>query len=273
VLRAELERLAELPLAELDAGDVDALYCDHALTLSRFRPPRWDTDPTFFTVEGDPIGFATATWEVRDHAAVAATLRELGGLRPGDPVEIDITASRASLSEDRPELPLGAQLIETTVVGAPDTISIATIRLEGNHLHAEAMSEERIARAIDAVEIDLGALVEFRGWDITSVDDALAERRGGRSGARMTSRKRVPRAEREIVGEFATARMRSWIGEPHPALDGRTPRQALSGPARADVVRLVRQLENIAERARRNGEPAPDIAQIRRDLALDDLAA
>lgn len=39
-------------------------------------------------------------------------------------------------------------------------------------------------------------------------------------------------------------------------------------------VALIRQLENGAERARRRGEPAVDVARIRDELALsDELAA
>ena len=68
--------------------------------------------------------------------------------------------------------------------------------------------------------------------------------------------------------------MRRWLDEPHPLLDGHTPREAVAGAGRAEVSRLLRQIENGAERARRRGEPAVDVTRLRGELGLgDELAA
>lgn len=70
-----------------------------------------------------------------------------------------------------------------------------------------------------------------------------------------------------------TDRMRRWVDDPHPQLDGVTPRQAASGPRRAKVVRLVPGIENGVDRARRSGEPSADVTWRRRELGLEDLLA
>ena len=72
------------------------------------------------------------------------------------------------------------------------------------------------------------------------------------------------------IQEWAAELFDDELDEPHPLLAGRSPRDAAGGPARAEVVRLIRQLENGAERARRRGEPAADVARLRRELELSD---
>jgi hypothetical protein len=264
-LRAELARLAGSPIDELRLT-----FRRYALELMRFRPPSRSAEPSFFTLEGDPVVFGSAIWVVHDVAGVAERIREVAGLLPDDLLELDITASRASLVRQRPLLPPGAVVLESSPVGALDTISIATLRLEGDELHAEAMSEQRLEQTLEIVAADFGELVELRSRELTSVDEALAVRgTGGRSIP-----PRPDRWEQQLVGDFVNERMLRWIDEPHQLLDGRTPREAIAGADRAEVVRLLRQIENGAERARRRGEPGVDVARLRDELGLsDELAA
>jgi SEC-C motif-containing protein/antitoxin Xre/MbcA/ParS-like protein len=270
-LRAELARLAGSPVDEVDERALAMTFRRHALELMRFLPPSRSAEPSFFTLEGDPVVFGSAIWVVHDVAAVAERIRELAGLLPGDPLELDITASRASLVLQRPPLPPGALALESSAVDALDTIPIATLRLEGGELHSEAMSEQRLAQTIEIVAADFGELVQLRSRDVMSVDEALAARGANR---RDSAAHRVDAVERGLVGDLVTERMRRWLDEPHPLLDGRTPREAVAGAGRAEVVQLLRQIENGAERARRRGEPAADVARLRDELGLnDELAA
>jgi SEC-C motif len=257
-LLAELVRLAGAPPGE------------RALALMRYVPPSRSAEPSFHTLEGDPVVFATARWKVHDRGAAVERMRVLGGLVAGDPLEIDITAQRATLVRQRPPLPPGALVLESSPVGAIDTISIATLRLEGGELRAEAISEERLEQILEIVAADFGELVALRHRDVTSVDEALAERRSRR---RAPQPERVEAAELRLVGDLANERMRRWLDEPHQSLAGRTPREVAAGPDRAEVVRLLHQIENSAERARRRGEPAVDVARLRHELGLDDELA
>ncbi len=267
-LRAELARLAG---SLLDEQALTSTVRRHALELMRFIPPSRTAEPSFFTLEGDPVVFASATWQVHDRAAAAERMRELGGLLPDDPIEIDITAQRATLVRQRPPLPPGALVLESSPVGGNDTIPIATLRLEGDELHAEAMSEQRLAQTLEIVADDFGGLVELRSRVVTSVDEALAARHAGHH---EPTSERVDAGELLLAGGFVNERMRRWLDEPHQLLDGRTPREAVAGAGRAEVVRLLRQIENGSERARRRGEPAADVGLLRGELGLsDELAA
>src|SRR5439155_20737792 len=164
-----------------------------------------------------------------------------------------------------------ALVLESSLVGALDAIPIATLRLEGDELHAETMSERRLEQTLEIVAADFGALVEFRSRDVMSVDQAMAARHAGR---RDPTPERVEAAGVSLAGDFVNERMRRWLDEPHQLLDGRTPREAVAGANRDEVVRLLRQIENGAERARRRGEPGVDVARLRHELGLsDELAA
>jgi hypothetical protein len=272
-LRAELARLAGSSVEDLDEQALAAMFRWHALELMRFTPASWSAEPSFFTLEGDPVAFASVIWRVRDVSAAAERLRALGGLLPDDPVELDITVSRASLLKQRPALPPGALVLESGPLDAPDTVPIAILRLEGEELHAEAMSEHRLAHAMEMIAVDLGELVDFDTRKVMSTEKALASHRDER-GSSSAPPEPIPDWERWLVGDLVTERMRRWLDEPHPLLDGRTPREAVAGTRRAEVIRLIRQIENGAERARRRGEPAVDAARIRDELGLsDELAA
>jgi hypothetical protein len=270
-VRAELARLAGSRLDELDEQALAVTFRRHALALMRFIPPSRSAEPSFFTLEGDPVVFASATWVMRDSVAAAERMRELGGLEPDDPPEMDITAKRSTLVMQRPPLPPGALVLESSPVGAIDTIPIATLRLEGDELHGEAMSEQRLAQMLEIVAADFGGLIELRSREVMSVDEALAARPAGR---RDSSPERVDPAGLLLASHFVNERMRRWLDEPHQSLGGRTPREAVVGEGRAAVVRLLRQIENGAERARRRGEPSVDVARLRGELGLsDELAA
>ncbi|MFN2469399.1 MAG: hypothetical protein ABR583_00075 [Gaiellaceae bacterium] len=133
------------------------------------------------------------------------------------------------------------------------------------------MSEQRLDQTIEIVADDFGELVELEGRDVTSVDEALAARGAGR---RDPTADRVDATELLLQGDFVNERMRRWLDEPHQLLAGRTPREAAFGTDRAQVVRLLRQIENSAERARRRGEPAVDVVRLRDELGVsDELAA
>ncbi len=271
-LIAELERLAGESVSSMGDGAAH-VFRAHALELMRYRPPRWDVEPSFFTVEGDPIVQGSATWNVRDRRKVRERFRVLGGLAPHDPLEMDITASRNRLVAERPQLPDGAIVVEASA-GDLDTVSVATLRLEGEHLSVEAMSEERLDHAIDIVASDFDQLVELARREVVAIEPLLAEHRQAPSRVGERSSSGLPPAEeRRVVAGFMTERMRRWLDEPHPQLGGRTPRHAAAGERRADLARLLRGLENRSERARRGGEPFADVAWIRGELGLDELAA
>ena len=248
------------------------------LELLRFRPPDWDVAPSFFTVEGDIVAEASATWQTHDRSALGHRVRALGGLAPGDELVIDITVPRDTLTRGPAALPRGALILEEGVGDDLTSVPIATLRVDDDRLVLEAMSEERLQRAVAIVDDDFGDLARRCELKVVPIERALAARRAAdadadadadavwESGIDGTT-------ERQMLEGFLTDRMRCWVDDPHPRLDGATPRQAAAGPHRPVVVALVRGIENGVERSRRRGEPSADVTWLRRELGLEDALA
>jgi len=272
-LLAELDRLAEAGSECRGQGTMSRALRSHAGELIRFRPPSWSVEPSFFTLEGDPVVHGSATWRVHDPAAARERLRALGGLGPGKPVEIDITVPREVLVRDRPKLPPKAIVFEGGPIDDPDSVPVATVRLEGTQLRVEAMSEERLDRAMGLVNVDFEDLAELSYREVVPIEQRLDEHRSEPRRADAVSHGLTPADEGRLVGALMTDRMRRWLDEPHSLLDGRTPREAVTGERRAEVIRLMRGIENGAERARRRGQPFADVAWIRDELGVEDELA
>lgn len=271
-LLAELRRLAG---TDDDGADPSVAFRDGALELMRFKPSSWSVTPSFFTPEGDPLAHGRATWRVSEPAVARDRLRVFGNLLPDEPPEIEITVCRDRLlTKDRLALPQGALVIEAERFDDRDSIPIARLWLEGVELCVEAMSEERLDLAIEAVDADFGDIAELVERDVTPIEERLEEHCGsGADVADETHGSLNPAQEQHLLGSFMTDRMRRWLDEPLPALDGETPREAVAGERRDEVVRLVRGLENHADRARRRGEPAAEVSWLRTELVIEDELA
>jgi hypothetical protein len=273
-LLAEVERLAGVGAVSAPEPALQRALRDYALELMRFTPPSWSVEPSFFTLEGDLAAHGMATWSVRDVPAARERMRALGRLRPGEPLEIDITVPREVLVRDRPELPRGAIVLEAGPIDDPDSVPIATLRLEAVRLSVEAMSEERLDRAIEIVALDFGDLAELSAREVVPIEQRLDERGSEAELPAAPLTEFSPADEWRLLVGAMTDRMRRWLDDPHPLLGDRTPREAVKGERRAEVIGLVRGIENGAERARRSGQPFAEVSWIREELELaDDLAA
>jgi hypothetical protein len=270
-LIGELQRLAGSGREHADGAALSQALRSHPLELIRFRPASWSVEPSFFTLEGDPVAHGVATWELPDPAAACDRLRGLGDLGPGEPLELSVTALREELVRNRPQLPRGAIVLEAGAVEDLDSVPIGSIRLAGAELQAEAMSWERLDRMIEIVAHDFGELAELTSSEVVPIEQH--EHRSAPRGSAASPTDLTPLQERRILGGYMTERMRRWLDEPQPQLGGRTPREAVEDEHRTEVIRLVRGIENGAERARRRGEPSVELGWMREELGIEDEVA
>ena len=273
-LLAEIGRLGGGAESLPERATIARVLESHPLEVARFRPPGWDAAPTFFTAEGDLVADASATWRAHDRLALERRVRALGRLGPEEEPVIDITVARDTLVRGRGQLPRGAIVIEEGAGENFASVPIATLRLEGERLVLEARSEERLQRAVEIVTNDFGDLVQRPELEVVPIERSLAERRAGPPDEDAASVTGLDEAtERRLLEAFLTDRMRRWMNDPHPKLDGITPRQAASGPRRDEVVGLVRAIEYGADRSRRRGEPSADVSWLGRELGLEQSLA
>jgi SEC-C motif len=273
-LLAEIERVAGGVGSSPESDTITRALETHPLDVVRFRPPSWDTTPTFFTAEGDLVAEASATWRTRDRFALGQRVRALGRLGPEEEPVIDITVARDTLVRGRAQLPRGAIVLEEAAGEDFESVPIATLRVDGDRLALDAMSEERLQRAVEIVESDFGDLVQLLEMNVVPIERRLAERRAAPPDENAAAATGLDEeTERQLLEGFLTDRMRRWVDDSHPQLDGVPPREAASGPRRAEVVRLVRGIENGVDRTRRRGGPSADVTWLRRELGLEDLLA
>ena len=241
----------------------------HPLEVLRFRPPSGDITPTFFTPEGDLVADASARWRTHDRSTLERRVRMLARLGPRDEPVIDITVARDTLIRERGRLPRGALILEEAAAGELASVPIATLRVDGDGLTLEAMSEERLRRAAEIVRNDFGDLIQSPEMNVVPIEQRLAERSAAADEDAAAGIGLSAEVERQLLKGFLTDRMRRWVDDPNFQLDGLTPRQAASGASRVEVVRIVRQIENGVERARRRGEPSADLSWLRRELGIE----
>lgn len=252
-----------------------ALRAD-AFELFHFVAPSAKAERSLYTPEGDRLAEARASWPLRDPEEARERLATLGGLEPAEePLEVEITAPYDQIVAQRGdrELPPGAVVIEAGVAGNPDLVSVATVRVEGERLSLETMSEERLAGAMHTIERDFGDLLGEVELQVSPIEDRLAELGEGDAPDPPGPATSLDAAEEEeILREHMLDRWRRWTDEPHPRLGGATPREAVAANRGGEVLPLLRVVENGAARSAGRFGPLGEIDLIG-ELGLDDELA
>jgi hypothetical protein len=231
---------------------------------------------TLHTPEGHPAVLATATYEVRDAAALVATLRLAEDFEP-NPHAQGARARRAFLwlrrgpaeayvraAEERAEhgLTIGGHLVGPD--GRP-VDGLAEVEMQGDRgLEVRCFSRERLAWAKRRLADLAGAALRHKAdaFEVPKLDQAEP-----REPVRDTG---LPSLEiARTVAAFQHQHLKRWQDEAIPALGGITPRQAAADPAaRPRLEQLLREMENIEDRKRAAGEDWMDLAWLRAELGL-----
>jgi hypothetical protein len=265
-----------------------ATFRVHAAQLLRFSPPSRSAAPSFFTFEGDEVAEAHARWKLLgDDAAMVfechPDLVDLADTEDGEGICLEWTAPRRELAARRPELPARALLLESAPVFVDpeerrvstdsSRLGLGTFELRPRELTFHAISEQRLDGAIALVTDTLGdraRLVERRVEPLES--DGVGSRPAG--DAPPDGERSVPSDIKEaVIAGFARDRYLRLLDEPDPRFAGLTPREAArSAEQRPRLERWLRTLENSASRGAARAGTAPDVAMIRRELAMPDEA-
>jgi hypothetical protein len=193
----------------------------------------WAENIELTNVEGDPLEFCAAAYEVTDPAAVEAALLEAGMFLP------DIPGQLAWVESPDQE--------GSRVFGA--------IRIGNGRLRLEANSQKRLAIGCQLIEKNAGGRVHRVADDV----ELPAAKRPPLS----------PEEERNMVLSVKAAHYATWPDIPVPALGGKTPRDAVrSETGRHAVDQLLRDFENSEEHERLAGHPAFDFGPLRAELGL-----
>jgi len=232
-------------------ASVRALLSDTAGPAHRVlaRAFKNQTPPRMVTMDGEDIVFSEAIFDLTDAEAVKEKL-----------------AAHPDIDEDEDAF-IWVDRKGRKQLG-PGPLHLGTITVHGGRLKLETKSKERIERGKVLLGDLLGDLATHRLDTFKDLDVALAER--AERGPAPEPKDRVPpEVQAELLTQFMRERLMAWCDEEIPALDGKTPREAVrTTRGRKQVIELLKGQEHSTQRM--PGGDRIDFRAIYRELGLDD---
>jgi hypothetical protein len=138
------------------------------------------------------------------------------------------------------------------------------IEIRKNYLRLECSSRSRHECGKRLLQSNAGGFLHHLGDSI----ETWAPRR--KASGKPMPQKLESGVPMEIIEEFKARHYSTWPDHPLPALDGKTPRDAVKTEAgRRAVFDLIRLMENGEEHGRKRGEAAFDFSILRNALGLE----
>lgn len=207
------------------------------------------------TVEGDAMEFCSATYSVRDEEAAAAALASAK------------VFEETTSASDAPGVRCFGWL---EAVQEGPRRSYGHVEMAGGQLRLEATSRRRLEIGRQLLEKHAGSWLEHQRDAFESA--AAAVERLRREGPAPPAPKSSipPEIARELILKAKAEHYAKWPDEPLPALEGKTPREAVrSASGRKAVDDLLRMMENGEARGAKQGGAAFDFTTVRRSLGLE----
>jgi len=200
------------------------------------------------SAEGDPLVFSNASYQVLDEPALRLALNRCAEI-------------------EQEELDAQIVWLEGTAKGESGRRVLGHLNLADGQLKLECNSRERLKRGRKLIEKLAGKALQhqrdqFRDWqEVKAEFDA--------SNPKPTGREIPPEVAQEMISRYQDEHYAKWPDTRLPALDGKTPRQAMKTAAgRRQVEELIRDFENGEARGRRGGDFAYDFSKLRASLGL-----
>ncbi|MFQ5698048.1 MAG: YecA family protein [Myxococcota bacterium] len=209
--------------------------------------------PQLHNTDGDPLLFTTDHFEldpaVRDQ--VEARLAAMEGVEPGD-------------AEGGPEDAIYIFIAPgNRMHGSWDNTLMGRARLEGTRLQLETNSRERADALRARVETACEGLLCHRAREHSDPFSPPVQ-----AAMRDASPEPPPPEAEQLILDFKRRHYLEWLDQPLPALDGLSPREAVStarGREAVDV--LLKDMENREQRS--PDRSAFDFSEVRRELRLE----
>lgn len=220
--------------------------------LSLNRP-----EPRLQTVSGEEVLLARAWFDVTDPAAAAAALDGIEALRRHKEGVLGAGSLRAPTW-----IWLG---VEGPLAG---NLVLGEISLADSRLRLQCLSRQRLEAGKALLKERLGGLVHYR------LDDFRIPRIGANGYPMMAFDRQMGEEGlspeiAEILRNFLENYYQRWVDDPVPALSGRSPRQACgTGEGRAQVIELLKYMENVEAKKKQAGQPHFEVNLLRRELGL-----
>ena len=209
---------------------------------------QWLDELRLGNTDGEELVASSAFYKVLDRGALLASLR-----------------SSAKISENEK----GTSF--TWLTGEEKGTVLGYMRVVGGQLELECNSKERLQRGKRMLADLAGKALQFEKEEFTTLQDINRNNRENPSPPRSGSRKDEipPEVKREFERQYMEDHYAKWVDMKLPALEGKTPRQAVKNAAgKRKVAELLKQLENTESEKRRAGEYAYDVSKLRTELGI-----
>jgi hypothetical protein len=268
--------LMRLPAADVILGEMAPLFTRTwlATMLGRLLDPSL---PEVRNFEGEPVQFCETRLPLLDRSSrpeVEARLDALAELTRDAADGPHWSWTTACSSAPAVDHQAGSdQGLQWPGLAEDGTRLLGSVRLERDALILETNSTRRAEHGRDLLAAALGALVGLPLTSIQSPAQVLAE--GGADAPRPPAAQLSLSLEEqnEALQPALDRHYRAILDVPLPALDGKTPRQAVrSKSGREKAARWLKYLENQTERRSRAwGQPGYDFAWMWDALKINDL--
>ena len=232
--------LDKFVLARYDESNRE-LYWDLVLPLLDPAPPE------LHNTDGDPLSLQRLIFAIDSPAGAFAALKELAaGDTEEELLQDAVYAADGAL---RRVAFTWSRRGNATHAGG-DTTVLGQIEIEGTQLAVEVNSAARAADFKRLIGERLGGSARYRVTEIQSMERLMAEardKRGPATQADLDQAALMARPEVQAqVREMMVRHYAAWVDEPIPALQGKTPRDAVRSPAgREKVDALLKDIERL----------------------------
>ena len=220
----------------------------HKLRQEALRLMQEDRGPMrVVSFEGDELVFSKARYQILDEDALRSALDASPALSPEED-----TGEYAWLGDEEEG---GARR------------SLGHLKIHGGQLTLECSTRQRLERGKQLLRELADAALRHIADDFTSWQAALRDRPPSVRTPKGSGL--PPEVERQLVSQTLARHYRKWPDEPLPALDGKTPRQAVAtAEGRVQVLDILKMIDNHEARNRREGRAWYDVSALKKELGV-----
>ncbi|MBC8413576.1 SEC-C domain-containing protein [bacterium] len=193
--------------------------------------------PAFHTTDGEPMMISNAVFDINNKEAVISALSKMKDISQDG----EHFTWRAKKNSDGQSIILG------------------WIKFSKTGLTLECHSKKRLDMG---KQILLKALPDALFHKVDTFQDPMEALKEYEKKPQSKPENEIPmEVQQKLYTEFQQKHCEKWIKEPVPALNGKTPQQAVKTKAgKAEVIELLKFFENAEERNKKNGAPYYDIS-------------
>jgi hypothetical protein len=208
-----------------------------------FRKP---LRPTLVTGGGEPVVFCTAVFEIKDEKKAVNRLKTMANVEEGEDGRF--------LWLDEPESDGSA-----TILG--------TISPKDNSLKLECKSKERLDRGKALIHNALGDFVSHK---IDTFQDPYQAIKDMPKTSPKPETEIPPDVKQELYIKYMQQHYEKWLNKKLPALNGKTPCEAVKRPSgKKKVAEILKSIENSEEHNKLRGDPHFDISWLWERLGIE----